>query len=145
MPLRSLEKRAVDELIQQLLGKIGDARVVGPNAPLTVLDAHYVGPLPCNRGGLCGLRFLVLGKDHIVDVFGAQLADGSRVEGAEEPYGAGLARPVRSRVPKSSPGREPSTRRAPCELQNRMGAKNVALVTTVFSPSSHQVLASGGR
>jgi hypothetical protein len=45
MPLRSLEKRAVDELIQQLLGKIGDARVVGPNAPLTVLDAHYVGPL----------------------------------------------------------------------------------------------------
>jgi hypothetical protein len=58
-------------------------------------DAHYVGPLPCNRGGLCGLRFLVLGKDHIVDVFGAQLADGSRVDGAEEPYGAGLARVCR--------------------------------------------------
>ena len=58
-------------------------------------DAHYVGPLPCNRGGLCGLRFLVLGKDHIVDVFGAQLADGSRVDGAEESYGAGLARVCR--------------------------------------------------
>ena len=58
-------------------------------------DAHYVGPLPCNRGGLCGLRFLVLGKDHIVDVFGAQLADGSRVDGAEEPYGAGLTRVCR--------------------------------------------------
>ena len=58
-------------------------------------DAHYVGPLPCNRGGLCGLRFLVLGKDHIVDVFGAQLADGSRLDGTEEPYGASLARVCR--------------------------------------------------
>ena len=58
-------------------------------------DAHYVGPLPCNRGGLCGLRFLVLGKDHIVDVFGAQLADGSRLDGTEEPYGTGLARVCR--------------------------------------------------
>ena len=58
-------------------------------------DAHYVGPLPCNRGGLCGLRFLVLGKDHIVDVFGAQLADGSRVNDTEETYGAGLARVCR--------------------------------------------------
>ena len=58
-------------------------------------DAHYVGPLPCNRGGLCGLRLLVLGKDHIVDVFGAQLADGSLVDGTEESYEDGLTRVCR--------------------------------------------------
>jgi hypothetical protein len=55
-------------------------------------DAYYMGPIPCNRSGLCGIRFLVLEKDHIVDVFGAQLADGSYQEGEEEPYSDGLTR-----------------------------------------------------
>ena len=55
-------------------------------------DAYYLGPVPCNRSGLCGIRFLVLEKDHIVDVFGAQLADGSYEEGEEEPYSHGLTR-----------------------------------------------------
>lgn len=55
-------------------------------------DAYYMGPIPCNRSGLCGIRFLVLEKDHIVDVFGAQLADGSYQDGEEEPYSDGLTR-----------------------------------------------------
>ena len=55
-------------------------------------DAYYMGPVPCNRSGLCGIRFLVLEKDHIVDVFGAQLADGSYQDGEEEPYSDGLTR-----------------------------------------------------
>ena len=43
---RSLQKRAVDSLISQLLSKIGDgAHVIGPGARLSVLDSHYVGPL----------------------------------------------------------------------------------------------------
>ena len=44
--MRSLEKRALDSLIQQLLTKIGDhARVVGPSGSLTALDDRYVGVL----------------------------------------------------------------------------------------------------
>ena len=44
--MRSLEKRALDSLIGQLLTKIGDhARVVGPNGALSALDDRYVGVL----------------------------------------------------------------------------------------------------
>ena len=44
--MRSLEKRALDSLIDQLLTKIGDhARVVGPNGALSALDDRYVGVL----------------------------------------------------------------------------------------------------
>ena len=44
--MRSLERRAVDALVAQLLAKVGgDARVVGPGAALTPLDAAVVGVL----------------------------------------------------------------------------------------------------
>ena len=45
MPIRSLEKHALDNLTAQLLATIGNARVVGPSAPLTPLDARYMGTL----------------------------------------------------------------------------------------------------
>lgn len=45
-PLRSLEKKAVDSLIDQLLSKMDTpARIVGPNATLSPLDGRYVGSL----------------------------------------------------------------------------------------------------
>ena len=44
--MRSLEKRALDSLIDQLLSNIGNhARVVGPSGSLTALDDRYVGVL----------------------------------------------------------------------------------------------------
>ena len=44
--MRSLERRALDSLIGQLLSKIGGhARVVGPNGSLTALDDRYEGVL----------------------------------------------------------------------------------------------------
>jgi hypothetical protein len=43
--MRSLEKRAVDMLVAQLLAQIPRARIVGPTAPLTALDERYVGRL----------------------------------------------------------------------------------------------------
>ena len=44
--MKSLEKQSLDALVDTLLTKIGDnARVLGPSAPLTVLDARYVGTL----------------------------------------------------------------------------------------------------
>ena len=45
--MRSLEKRSVDTLIQQLFATRfgGRARIVGPGAPLSVLDERYAGPL----------------------------------------------------------------------------------------------------
>jgi len=43
-PVRSLEKRAVDNLIDQLLHQVGeDARIVGAGGALSVLDCKYVG------------------------------------------------------------------------------------------------------
>lgn len=45
MPPRSLQKRAMDSMVSQLLSKIGDARVLGPGGPVSALDAKYVGPL----------------------------------------------------------------------------------------------------
>ena len=43
---RSLEKRALDSLIAQLLSKLDSpARIVGPNASLSPLDDRYIGPL----------------------------------------------------------------------------------------------------
>ena len=43
--MRSLEKRALDSLIDQLLESIPGTRIVGPGAPLTALDEKYVGTL----------------------------------------------------------------------------------------------------
>ena len=43
--MRSLEKRALDSLIDQLLESIPGAHIVGPGAPLTALDEKYVGTL----------------------------------------------------------------------------------------------------
>ena len=43
--MRSLEKRAVDSLVEQLLAQMEGARIVGPSGTLSVLDAQYVGPL----------------------------------------------------------------------------------------------------
>ena len=45
-PVKTLEKAALDNLIGQLLTKVGgDARVIAPNAALMPLDARYVGLL----------------------------------------------------------------------------------------------------
>ena len=44
--MRSLEKRAIDALIQQLLAHVGsDARIVGPGGAFSPLDSKYVGVL----------------------------------------------------------------------------------------------------
>ena len=44
--LRSLEKQSLDALVQQVLAKVGsNARVLGPNAPLSPLDDRYIAPL----------------------------------------------------------------------------------------------------
>ena len=44
--VRSLQKRSVDSLVEQLFQQIGgELRVVGPEAPISVLDARYVGIL----------------------------------------------------------------------------------------------------
>ena len=43
--MRSLEKRALDALVDQLIAKMPGARIVGPGAPLSALDERYVGRL----------------------------------------------------------------------------------------------------
>ena len=43
--MRPLQKRATDSLVEQLMARIGRARIVGPNAPLHVSDERYVGRL----------------------------------------------------------------------------------------------------
>ena len=43
--MRSLEKRALDSLIDQLLESIPGARIVGPGAQLSASDEKYVGTL----------------------------------------------------------------------------------------------------
>ena len=46
MSVRSLEKRSVDSLIDQLLaGMGGDTRIIGPGASFSPLDGKYVGVL----------------------------------------------------------------------------------------------------
>ena len=46
MSFRSLEKRSVDSLIDQLLaGMGGDTRIIGPGASFSPLDGKYVGVL----------------------------------------------------------------------------------------------------
>ena len=43
--MRPLQKRATDSLVEQMMAKIGRARIVGPNAPLSASDERYVGRL----------------------------------------------------------------------------------------------------
>lgn len=43
--MTSLQKKATDALVQQLLERIGDCRVVAPGARVNVLDSVYVGRL----------------------------------------------------------------------------------------------------
>ena len=43
--MKSLEKKALDSLIEQLLSQLPKARLVGPGAPLEVLDERYLGRL----------------------------------------------------------------------------------------------------
>ena len=43
--MRSLQKNALDNLVDQLVAKLGDVRIVAPNAPLAVSDERYLGTL----------------------------------------------------------------------------------------------------
>ena len=43
--MQTLERRALDSLVEQLLAKVGDARVLAPGGAVSVTDGEYVGTL----------------------------------------------------------------------------------------------------
>lgn len=63
--MRSLEKRALDSLTDQLLAQIPGARILGPGAPLSASDERYVGRLKTLlRDALPGVPDSILSSVH---------------------------------------------------------------------------------
>ena len=99
MQVRSLEKRAVDSLIDQLLSKLPPARIVGPNASLSPLDDKYLGSLKrMLKGAIPGIPDALLSSVNDDLIVVTRAAEGAIELVGLEPSTLRVAPPFHDRV-----------------------------------------------
>ena len=94
--MRPMDKKGDDlYLSMEGIGMYWNSKRIKHVATLNHDDVKCISSFPCNDHAITGHRFLVIDANHIVDVFGAQLADGSTIDKDivdERIYEAGLKR-----------------------------------------------------